>query len=76
MVEMSEIFWSSFVTIVSGLLLALIAICYKSKCTEIQCCCIKIKRDVETEQEEREFEITHTGLPKITHTPNNPIAQV
>lgn len=68
MVEMSEIFWSSFVTIVSGLILALIAICYKSKCTEIQCACIKIKRDVETEEREHEFE--------ITHTPPNPLGQV
>jgi hypothetical protein len=68
MVEMSEIFWSSFITIISGLILALIAICYKSKCTEIKCGCIKIKRDVITEEREREFEITHPS--------NNPIGQV
>jgi len=68
MVEMSEIFWSSFITIVSGLILAIIAMCYKSKCTEIHCGCIKIIRDVKTEEKEHEFE--------ITHPPNNPMGQV
>jgi hypothetical protein len=60
MVEMSEIFWSSFITIVSGLILAILAMCYKSKCTEIECGCIKIKRDVSIEEKEHEFDVEHT----------------
>ena len=42
---MSEIFWSSFITIGSGMVLALFALCYKSKCVEIELGCIKIKKD-------------------------------
>jgi hypothetical protein len=63
MVEMSEIFWSSFITIVSGLILAILAMCYKSKCTEIECGCIKIKRDVTIEEKEHEFDVEHTKNP-------------
>ena len=47
MAEMSEVFWTGFLTIGSGMVLALFALCYKSKCVDIQIGCIKIKRDVE-----------------------------
>jgi hypothetical protein len=65
MAEMSEIFWSSFITIGSGMVLALFALCYRSKCIEIQIGCIKIKRDVQLEEKELEF--------TTTHQPSNPI---
>jgi hypothetical protein len=38
---------------------------YKSKCKEVDVCCIKIIRDTETEQEEMEFDRLH---PPITKT--------
>ena len=47
---LSEIFWNSFLVTVSGLLLAIIAACYKSKCRNIKCCGIEIDRDVEGEE--------------------------
>ena len=30
----------------------LIRYCYKSKCTEFECCCFKLKRNVDVEKEE------------------------
>jgi hypothetical protein len=29
-----------------------IRFCYKSKCSEVECCCFKIKRNIEIEKEE------------------------
>jgi hypothetical protein len=37
---------------------------YKSKCKEVVCCCIKIIRDVEAEEKEEEFKITHPPIPQ------------
>ena len=63
--EVSEVFLSSVLTIGSGMVLALFALCYKSKCVDIQIGCIKIKRDVQLEERELEF--------TTTHQPTNPI---
>ena len=63
--EVSEVFLSSVLTIGSGMVLALFALCYKSKCVEIEVGCIKIKRDVQLEEKELEF--------TTTHQPTNPI---
>ena len=46
---MSEVFWSFFITSMIGLLLKGGSILYKSKCKTVECCCIKIDRDVEAE---------------------------
>ena len=63
--EVSEVFLSSVLIIGSGMVLALFALCYRSKCVEIQIGCIKIKRDVQLEEKELEF--------TTTHQPSNPI---
>ena len=63
--EVSEVFLSSVLTIGSGMVLALFALCYKSKCVEIEVGCIKIKRDVQLEEKELEF--------TTTHQPTNPM---
>ena len=63
--EVSEVFLSSVLTIGSGMVLALFALCYKSKCVEIELGCIKIKRNVQLEEKELEF--------TTTHKPSNPI---
>ena len=63
--EVSEVFLSLVLTIGSGMVLALFALCYKSKCVEIELGCIKIKRDVQLEERELEF--------TTTHQPSNPI---
>jgi hypothetical protein len=56
---LSEIFWNSFLVTASGLLLAIIAACYKSKCRYIKCCGIEIDRDVEGEEKIDAIEQEH-----------------
>lgn len=46
---LSEVFWSFFLTSIIGLLLKGASIVYKSKCKTVECCCIKIDRDIEAE---------------------------
>lgn len=48
-IEMSEVFWSFFITSMIGLILKGGSILYKSKCKTVECCCIKIDRDVDAE---------------------------
>lgn len=47
----------AFITTISGMLLKLASLAYKSKCKECSVCCIRVIRDTETEQEEMEFRI-------------------
>jgi hypothetical protein len=47
--ELSEVFYTFLITSVVGFILALGRICYKSKCSSIDFCCIKITRNVEIE---------------------------
>ncbi len=47
---MSEVFWTGFYSSLIGFLIAVGAQCYKSKCSQIDVCCIKIVRDVEGEE--------------------------
>ncbi len=46
----SEVFWTGLYTASGGLLLAIFNQCYKSKCKEVDFCCIKIIRDVSIEE--------------------------
>jgi len=48
-----------------GFVLAISAQCYRSKCREVNFCCIKIIRDVEGEEE----------LDNQQQRPQNPISQ-
>ena len=50
--ELSEVFYTFLITSVVGFILALGKICYKSKCTSIDFCCLKITRNVEIELKE------------------------
>ena len=49
------------------MVLALFALCYKSKCVDIQIGCIKIKRDVQLEERELEFTTTHQPINPINN---------
>jgi hypothetical protein len=60
---LSEVFWVAFITTISGVIIKLCSMAYKSKCKEVSCCCIKLVRDVELEEKENEFEITHKTPP-------------
>jgi len=47
--ELSEVFYTFLITSVIGLLLGVGRICYKSKCSSIDICCIKIVRNIDAE---------------------------
>jgi hypothetical protein len=52
MQELSEVFYTFLITSVIGCILATGRILYKSKCKEVNCCCLKFIRDTETELKE------------------------
>jgi hypothetical protein len=54
---LSETFWVAFITVASGLLLKIASMLFKSKCSECQMCCFKIRRDVVLEEKEHEVEL-------------------
>jgi hypothetical protein len=58
---LSEVYLSLLTTSAVGLVLAIAKLCFKSKCSDIEFCCLKIRRDTETEEKEMEFETTHKG---------------
>ena len=51
MTELSELFYSNLVIGISGLILALGALFYRSKCDKVNICCglIQIHRNIESE---------------------------
>ncbi len=48
---MSEVFWTGLYSSLIGFLLAMSSQCYRSKCKEVNFCCIKVIRDVEGEEQ-------------------------
>lgn len=50
--ELSEVFYTFLITSVIGLMLGVGRICYKSKCSTVDLCCVKIVRNVEAEVKE------------------------
>jgi hypothetical protein len=56
---MSEVFWTFFVSSMVGFIIAIMKMCYKSKCKEVSICCIKVIRDTEAEEKETEFVLTN-----------------
>ena len=48
---MSEMFYTGLYGSLIGFILALCSQCYRSKCKEVNFCCIKIIRDVEGEEQ-------------------------
>jgi hypothetical protein len=61
----SEVFFTGLYSSLIGFLLAMGAQCYKSKCKEVEFCCIKIVRDTTAEEE----------LDIQQQRPQNPISQ-
>jgi hypothetical protein len=48
---LSEVFWTFLISSVCGVILVGVRLCYKSKCKEVDFCCLKIVRDVEGEEQ-------------------------
>ena len=59
---MSEVFYSLVVTTGAGVILSIAKLCFKSKCSEVDLCCIKIVRDVKVEEQEQEFIAAHKPI--------------
>jgi hypothetical protein len=53
----NAVFWSFFITSVIGLILKCGGLAYKSKCKEVNFCCMKFVRDTEMEEKEDELRI-------------------
>ena len=66
MTTLTEVFWVTFITTVTGMLIKLASMCYKSKCREVSFCCIRIVRDTVSEEKEEEYRIDH---PPSNHSP-------
>jgi hypothetical protein len=49
---LSEIFWAMVVSTLAGLIIAVGKMCYKSKCSSIDLCCLRITRNIEAEVKE------------------------
>lgn len=64
MTQLSEVFWVAFVTTVSAMILKLASLCFKSKCRECELCGgrIRVVRDVDVEERQTEFELTHKQI--------------
>jgi hypothetical protein len=59
MTTLTEVFWVTFIGTVSGMIIKLASMCYKSKCSSVEICCIKIIRDTHAEEKEEEYRIDH-----------------
>jgi len=55
----SEIFWGSVIVTASGLLLKILSMIFKSKCSEFSCWGMVVKRDVVIEERMHEYDIEH-----------------
>lgn len=55
MAELSEVFWTFLITSVIGLLVAVLRMLYKSKCSHIACCGCEIERNVDIEEPDIQF---------------------
>jgi hypothetical protein len=69
--ELSEIFWSFFVGTVASLIFGLVRACLKSKCDNIQICCIHIHRNVQLEEKEHEFDVKNNVQSPRGNNDNN-----
>ena len=64
----SEVFFTGLYSSLIGFLLAMGSQCYKSKCSQVDICCIKIVRDVEGEEE---VDIQQPRTPNPIQSQNN-----
>jgi len=66
----NAVFFSFLITSIIGCLLKCSSMFYKSKCKEVSLCCLKVVRDIEAEEHEHEFDVTHQAI-KNTDSLNN-----
>jgi hypothetical protein len=64
MPELSEVFYTFVISSICGVILVAIRLCYKSKCKEVDFCCLKIVRDTDGEEK-------LDGQPKRSNSDTN-----
>jgi hypothetical protein len=64
--EMSEVFWTFFITTVAGMGMVGLRLCYKSKCRKVSCCGLEIERDIDIEMREDLEEMKKGELKQST----------
>ena len=63
---LSEIFLTGLYIAGFGFMGAVLAVCYKSKCSKVSCCGFEIVRDIAAEEKIDEIEIEHRPQPEPT----------
>jgi hypothetical protein len=66
---LSEVFYMALLATASGFLLKLASMAYRSKCEECYFCGISIKRNVQLEREEHEYDVANQ-LNKVKSSTN------
>jgi hypothetical protein len=66
----SEIFLTTLSVSTFAFFGAVLGVCYKSKCKTLECCCVKIVRDIEAEEtiDEHELSIRNNNPPSLPTT--------
>ena len=62
--SIDAVFFLSLTGLICTSVTLLIRYCYKSKCSEVACLCLKIKRDTQTEKEEDFLFNNNNNSPK------------
>ena len=72
----SELFWNSVLITASGLFLAILAVCYKSKCRTVRGCGCEIDRNVEIEEKYDEIELQNNNQNNNENNNNNNLHRI
>jgi hypothetical protein len=59
MVDYSEGFWITMTGLIIGFLGVSVRMCLRSKCDNVELCCLKIHRNVEVEEKAEEVELKY-----------------
>jgi hypothetical protein len=74
---LSEVFLTGLYVTGTGIVMAIVALLYKSKCTKVKCFCIEIDRDVAGEEKLDEEQLALGGrLDGLHMASNNPTPPV
>jgi hypothetical protein len=65
MTQLSESFYITLIATVSAILTLSLRMCLRSRCSDVECLCFKIRRDVDLESQEQ------THLPQINREMSN-----
>ena len=67
MTEFTETFWLGFIGASIGFLGLTLKMCLRSKCDNVEICCIKIHRNIELEEKFDELELAKNQVDNNTH---------